>query len=749
MPFSDYLADQLGHFEISPSAPIEAGSHVALLATYTAGRFGIDDSGGLKLSWRTASDSGKPQFSDPRAPNYVTAEASNGAGLAIEYNRNNIRPWVNTILVRMVGGYLKEGDRIEIRIGDRSKGSLGYRIQTCCDRDFQFKPFIDAFATYDFVPLPHSPRLELRPGPVARWKAYLPTLCRRGEAFRLAIVSEDRWGNPTDLAERTVRLVASGPVAGLPEGVTVRRGEMTRCIEVLRAESCGELLIELVDDAGTRVGRSNALRIVEDVRLNYYWGDLHGQSNETVGTNSIDDYFDFARNRAFLDMVAHQGNDFQIDDAFWNKINQIADEYDDPGRFVALPSYEWSGNTAVGGDHNVYYFRAGRPIFRSSAVLLEEGTFSDPICPTSCDLFAALGDEEAVVIAHVGGRYADLSLAHDPRTERAVEIHSCWGTFEWLLHDAFDLGLRVGVVCHSDDHKGRPGAAYPGAATFGAIGGLTCYRMPTLDRDALLEALRERKHYGTTGARIFLDINAEFGSEADIQTGEMEVPSGPGRPARTTTIGDIVTTTTNEATLNVDISGTAPIERVSFFNGRRLVGTSRPHGDAGGSRRVRVVWEGAAYRGRNREVFWKGTMRITGNSCSRVSSFNFFNVDKPALFSADGRHIEFDNVTTGNLAGIDIWLGDTNGGMLQFRSKQTDFDLNIADITGEDWCLDLGGLGKRIRVFRLPEEMTAMSFTAACAVALVSGSDNPLYARVTQEDGHQAWSSPIYVHRHT
>ncbi len=75
-------------------------------------------------------------------------------------------------------------------------------------------------------------------------------------------------------------------------------------------------------------------------------------------------------------------------------------------------------------------------------------------------------------------------MAHDGRLERTVEVHSSWGTFEWLLHDAFDMGYRVGVVCHSDDHKGRPGATRPGASTFGAIGGLSCYFMPELTRDA-------------------------------------------------------------------------------------------------------------------------------------------------------------------------------------------------------------------------------------------------------------------------
>ncbi len=67
------------------------------------------------------------------------------------------------------------------------------------------------------------------------------------------------------------------------------------------------------------------------------------------------------------------------------------------------------------------------------------------------------------------------SYAHDGRLETAVEVHSAWGTFEWLLQDAFEAGYRVGIVANSDGHKGRPGACYPGASFFGSYGGLTCF----------------------------------------------------------------------------------------------------------------------------------------------------------------------------------------------------------------------------------------------------------------------------------
>jgi hypothetical protein len=54
-----------------------------------------------------------------------------------------------------------------------------------------------------------------------------------------------------------------------------------------------------------------------------YWADLHGQSGETIGMGTAEDYFRYARDKAFVDMVGHQGNDFQITDAFWNKLNEL------------------------------------------------------------------------------------------------------------------------------------------------------------------------------------------------------------------------------------------------------------------------------------------------------------------------------------------------------------------------------------------------------------------------------------------
>src|SRR6266496_5492790 len=133
MPFSTYLPEHMGAMQLTPPGPFVAGSHAELTLIYTAGTFGIDDTGMVKISWRTTSDMSKPQFDKPAAANFTTVEASNGAKLEVWFDRLNIRPYANTLLIRVGRGYLRAGDTLTIRLGDRRQGSPGYRLQTNCE----------------------------------------------------------------------------------------------------------------------------------------------------------------------------------------------------------------------------------------------------------------------------------------------------------------------------------------------------------------------------------------------------------------------------------------------------------------------------------------------------------------------------------------------------------------------------------------------------------------------------------------
>jgi hypothetical protein len=689
------------------------------------------------------SDFSKPQFDKPDAPNFTTVEASNGAKLEVWFDRLNIRPYANTLLIRIGRGYLRAGDTLTIWMGDRRWGSPGLRLQTNVEKNVELLTSVDAFATYEFCELPKQPAFDLVAGPATKWKAIVPSLAVVGEPFRLAIVAEDMWGNPTEDAAATLKLQSTRPLEGLPDNITIAKGDGPRVIEHLVAAEPGDFDLTVAADDRI-VAQANPLRVVSVAPLRCYWADLHGQSGETIGMGSAEDYFRYARDKAFIDMVGHQGNDFQITDAFWEKLNELTARFDQPGKFVCLPGYEWSGNTGMGGDRNIFFRREGRPIRRSSHILVQGETSTNAIY-TADKLFEALTGEDCRVIAHVGGRYADVKYAHDGHLERSVEVHSSWGTFEWILHDAFEKGFRVGVVCHSDDHKGRPGATMPGASTFGAIGGLSCYFMPELSRDALFEALRKRRHYGTTGTRLFLDVRGKF--DQDV-TGFSEDPKlGPAKefPVREAMMGDIIRPKTVPMKVAVEVIGTAPLERVDVLHGTHVVQSERPFTASDLGRRVRLLWQGAEYRGRARETIWQGKLEVIGNWVDHFAAVNFLNPERRVQEITPGVTFAWTSVTTGNLAGIDLWLKEIRIGKLRIETNIVSGEVDLGQLNEATIVFDGGGLGRKLSVYRLPERDWSRRLTFDHRVTFKGGSDLPIYVRVTQADGHQGWSSPVYL----
>lgn len=734
-----------GTATVTPGVPVEAGSWQSFTLVYTAGRFGVDDSGSIKVCFRFATDQTRLQLDDPKAPGFVTVEASNKAVLDARFDyKQNTRPWDRTLHIKVVRGYLREGDTITVRLGDRRQGSPGLRVQTFVEPFFEFHTLADPIACYHFVPVPEQPIVPVVAGARHDAVAVLPSRVAVGEAFALRLRSEDIWGNPTGQGAAEFRLEASSPVEGLPAAVKVADGEITTTIENLRVGAPGDILIRVTDADGRTLCTSNPLRTVAAVDERLVWADFHAQSGETIGTNAAEDYFAFARDTAFLDIVGHQGNDFQITKEFWAKLNALYEAFDAPGRFVTIPGYEWSGNTALGGDRNVFFPTTGRIIRRSSHALVPDHADLATDCHTAGELFAALkrDKEDVVTFAHVGGRYADIGVAHDVAIETAVEVHSSWGTFEWIVNDAFDLGFRVGIVANSDGHKGRPGAEGPGASMFGAYGGLTCVQVPELTREAVFAALRARRHYGTTGVRMLLDVGVSFpGGAAQFDADPVLGPT-THRPVARASMGAIVHTEGGSALLSLDVSASAPIERVEIRNGRELVHLHRPY--TAGARRIRVVWSGAEYRGRFRLTSWDGRATLTGNGFERADPINFFNRDRPLKREGDAA-LSWISVTTGNFSGFDATLRDRDAGRLTVETPLGTVDLAVAEIGLEPKRFEFGGLDRKLEIYRLPDENPCRALTLERTIPLRADRDNPLYVSVITEDGHQAWSSPVYA----
>jgi len=692
-------AADLGKVKCNLRGSVVAGSYQTCAITHTAGFAGIDDTGSIKLVVRYATDSGRPQFENPQAANYTTAVASNGAHLQLRYDlKDNIRPWGKTIHVKVLQGYLRKGDTITLTLGDRTGGSPGWRMQTFLEPTFEMRVLVDRYATYVYEQVPGSPVFSIVAGDPVKLVAVASTLAEPGEKLTVRYKREDIWGNPVG---KPMKKVVPGFLK--PGVYTVP-----------------------IDDAKTGLKtETNPIVVRTNEKFGRYWADLHGQSEETVGSNSIEEYFAFARDFGFLDMCAHQGNDFQITDAFWKQIQQTTKTFNEPGKFVTFPGWEWSGNTGLGGDRNVLFKREGGIISRSSRALVSKEEAKDDCSNTAEELFDTLEDcgKDVMVFAHVGGRYAELKY-HREGLETAVEVHSAWGTFEWMLDDAFSKGYRVAIVGNSDGHKGRPGASYPGASTFGSYGGLTCALAKSLDRKSIWDAYQQRRVYATTGARIHLDVtangNVEMGSILPVSKEELP-------------------------TLKISINGTANIERVEIRNAMQVLKTVRPYSAKDLGNRVKVLWEGAEVRGRGRHVCWDGGLKIAGNEIKSFQTINFLNAEKQCLQTSKSK-LEWQSLTTGGVSGVILELAKETAGTIDVQTVQKNFKTKISGLGIKGRSYDCSGLAKRISAYRLPAAGNRRSIECEFTPAWsdLTKGDNPLYVCLVQEDGHTAWSSPIY-----
>ncbi|SDF67627.1 Protein of unknown function [Salipiger thiooxidans] len=726
---------------------VEVRSYQTFKITYTTGKLGLDDTGAVRVALRLISDAGALQTTDPAAPNYVTARSSGDGQLMLKYDRNGgQRPWNETLTIYQRGGYLRPGETIEITLGDASQGSPGLLMSTFFEGARVFRVMADVQATGNFIPLPDT-RLEFTvgAGPLHRHLAVLPTRRRPGESFCLGLKAEDLWGNPTDQGPTRFTVESSLPVSGLPEVIEFAPESGAMRIEPLSVAEEGLLTLRLTSEDG-RVVEAGPMQICQG-RV-HYWGDLHGQTGETVGTNSIEHYFDFARNKSFLDVTSHQANDFQIKPAFWDKLNRLTAELNEPGVFTVLPGYEWSGNTAVGGDHNVFFREEGAQIYRCSHALVEEHDDLDADAHTLTDLYGKLHAEpvDAVMYAHVGGRYANIHFDHDPKLEAAVEVHSAWGSFEWVLTDGFPMRRRVGVVANSDGHKGRPGASYPGASFFGAYGGLTCFLMEENTREAVFEAIRRRHTYGTSGPRLAIDISADLPEGGTLyHRNPLSEPDCATEEVRSCTMGDIVRSSGASARISVSVDAPVGIESIELRKGSETTTLWRSYRESDLGSRLRLMWSGAEYRGRGRNTRWQGRALVAGGRIAQFAPVNRLNPEQ-TLEQIGSNGAIFDTITTGNRMGCDMWL-EGAAPELSLTTNRGNLTVRPADLGIEPVVMDAGGLARKLFVQRLPNTPLARNASFEAEVDIAATGDTPVWICVNLEDGNQAWTSPIYLHR--
>jgi hypothetical protein len=284
------------------------------------------------------------------------------------------------------------------------------------------------------------------------------------------------------------------------------------------------------------------------------FGDLHAHSTESLlrdndgcGEGFREELFAFARDIAGLDVFCLSEHDWQMNDWDWKELTATSDRFDEPGRFVTLPGYEWTSPSY--GHRNVYFRDSGAAMFSSVGPGVPVNSIIDE-APRPSDLWRHLDEQgvEAITVPHhmsVAMFPLSLEYFHHSGYDRVAEIYSCWGdslehhrpvsTYaervpELAFIHAVRRGHRVGFLASSDSHDGYPGVAQGKTSHPHLFHDLGSGRIAVLadsqDRHAVFDALRARRCYALTGPRIIVDMSLEghpMGSEIDAE----QLPSSP------------------------------------------------------------------------------------------------------------------------------------------------------------------------------------------------------------------------------
>jgi hypothetical protein len=239
-----------------------------------------------------------------------------------------------------------------------------------------------------------------------------------------------------------------------------------------------------------------------------YWGDLHCHSGLTGDAEGEpDEVVLYGRDRAQLDVMVLQDNDdvhgCLLTEGEYYMGMLHSQRYTVPGKFIALPGYEWtqrkarpgvkfdpwksvyeqSGRGTYPNHRTVIYPSSGGPIVRYTEVGGDYKAMTDTV-----EKFGGL----------VNSQHRTFDITDSP-AEANMEVTSCWGIYirdvPGKFHGELDQGRRLGFVGCSDSHRRNPGLC----------GGLTGIYAEELTDEAVLRALREHRCFASNGSKIVVD----------------------------------------------------------------------------------------------------------------------------------------------------------------------------------------------------------------------------------------------------
>jgi hypothetical protein len=247
--------------------------------------------------------------------------------------------------------------------------------------------------------------------------------------------------------------------------------------------------------------------------LKLFFGDLHHHSDISIcnrcGDQSVEEGYQHMRDINRLDFACATDHCYNLNAYLWSYLGKLARVNEQPDHFLTFLAEEWTSSFKEENAEHPYGFYGHRNLI-----------FADPYFPrwwnsrnrqNPAQVWEELRKMNADFI-HIPHQLADTGNVPtdwnytDPQAQPVAEIFQTRGSYEYhgtprqapgttppgyFIQDAWARGIVIGVIA-APDHGGGYGKA--------------CVFAPELTRTAILEALRNRRCYGTTAAKIFLDV---------------------------------------------------------------------------------------------------------------------------------------------------------------------------------------------------------------------------------------------------
>ncbi len=247
--------------------------------------------------------------------------------------------------------------------------------------------------------------------------------------------------------------------------------------------------------------------------LRLFFGDLHEHTDVSpcgrIRDQTIDESYQHMRDLAVHDFACVTDHGYGLNSHLWNTTAKLARVNEDPGRFLTFLGEEWTSTFEEYSEKHPYGFYGHRNLVLADSYFPRWWNAKNRQTPAQLweDLRKLNANFVNIPhqIADTGNVPTDWDYV-DEVAQPVAEIFQTRGSYEhkgtprearnttpkgWFLQDAWARGIVIGVIA-SPDHGGGYGKA--------------CVYAESLTREAILDALRARRCYGTTAARIALDV---------------------------------------------------------------------------------------------------------------------------------------------------------------------------------------------------------------------------------------------------